>query len=344
MKKLLVLAVVLFLFFGCINFDFLGGQKDGSTVTVTNGSQTGTSLVITSKTNYSTLNNDTNSNGKLNGSVGFRYVQTPDAMAVVYFIPVADESNQGDAIFIKKGDVDILIDAGPDTDGGKVIDFLKSKKVDDIEILVSTHPDPEHYGGIRAVAEKYGIEQFWWVGNSFGNTNYDKLISDLKARGVDVKIVSRDSTTSINGMNLRILNPPSTAVSAEGDADAMDNNAVAIKLLDRNFCLMFTSDILYEAQTQIGLLPDIQCNILQMPYHGLGIGTSNIAMMLIKVQPKDAIVSGGVTDFHSQGGQQNSRISMFELLRIKDINSYVNYEKGAVKVVSDGKTYAISYE
>lgn len=340
MKKILALAIALSIFFGCINFD--GGQPGSPSVPGTSGGTKSPSVVIISKTNYSTLGNGTSGAGNATMG-GLKFVNNPDAFVTVYFIPVAGEANQGDSILIKKGDVDILVDAGPDPDGGKTIDFLKSKKVDDIEIFISTHMDPEHYGGIKAVVDEYPVEQFWWMGNSFGSNDYANIVSGVKAAGIPVKVVARDDVISVNGMNLRVLNPPN-GDAASGSSDMADNNAIAIKLDDRNFCIMLTSDILFEAETQIGLLQDVQCDIMQVPEHGLGIGNAKLGLFLLKIQPKDAITSGGATDYHSQGGKQESRSSTFEILRLRNITSYVNYEKGAVKVVSNGKTYAISYE
>ena len=51
---------------------------------------------------------------------------------------------QGDRIFIKLGDVDILIDAGKSGQGAVVASYLQSMGVDDIELMINTHPDEDH--------------------------------------------------------------------------------------------------------------------------------------------------------------------------------------------------------
>lgn len=55
----------------------------------------------------------------------------------------------GDSLFIKMGDVDILIDGGWAYDGTFVRDFVDSKVTDDkIELLMASHSDGDHIGGI----------------------------------------------------------------------------------------------------------------------------------------------------------------------------------------------------
>ncbi|WP_342543327.1 MBL fold metallo-hydrolase [Paenisporosarcina sp. FSL H8-0542] len=64
----------------------------------------------------------------------------------VHFINV----DQGDATYIKtpNGD-DILNDAGNKGKGDMVVSYLKKLKVDDIEVLISTHPGADHVGGLK---------------------------------------------------------------------------------------------------------------------------------------------------------------------------------------------------
>jgi competence protein ComEC len=52
--------------------------------------------------------------------------------------------DQGDSTYIKtpNGD-DILIDAGNKGKGDEVVAYLKKQKVDDIEVIISTHPDAD---------------------------------------------------------------------------------------------------------------------------------------------------------------------------------------------------------
>jgi len=78
----------------------------------------------------------------------------------VHFIDVG----QADAIYIKLPDRnDILIDGGNRADGPLVVDYLQDQKVDDIEILIATHPHEDHHedhiGGLLDVFDAFVVEK-----------------------------------------------------------------------------------------------------------------------------------------------------------------------------------------
>ena len=76
----------------------------------------------------------------------------------VHFIDVG----QGDDIYIKAPEgEDIIIDAGNKGKGDEVVTYLKSQNVDDIEVMISTHPDADHIGGLDEVLEAYKVESIY---------------------------------------------------------------------------------------------------------------------------------------------------------------------------------------
>lgn len=265
------------------------------------------------------------------------YTSTPEERFAIYFINVGKDELQGDAILIKKGDFDMLVDAGNVRSTNKVIDFLKSKAVDDLEVLVSTHADNEHYGGITAVLNEFGVEEFWWPGKLYGDSEYDTLVKKINSDGIPIKEVKRGVKFDFNGMTFEVLNP--SATKSFGDRD---NDAVVIKITQNEFCTLLTSDILGGVQNEIANLDGgnkVRCDILQAPGHGLGRATSQIDVFLLKVSPKDVIFSGSISD--PAQDQKGTRFTIFEKLKIRNARSYENYKNGTVRIVSDGFTYAI---
>ncbi|MBI5046667.1 MBL fold metallo-hydrolase, partial [Candidatus Micrarchaeota archaeon] len=264
------------------------------------------------------------------------YIYDAKTPFVIYFISVGDSENQGDAILIRKGDLTVLIDAGPEKNVGNVVNFLNSKGVDTINILVSTVVDPEHYGGMNKVVDNFNVQEFWWSGNTFKEENYTKLINKIKQKGITDRLISRGEEYDLNGLKAKILNPSQPQTFTD-----VSNNAIAMKLTQNNFCATLTSDMLFGAQAEVLNLNDPKCSILQIPYHGLGKGTAQIDFLLLKVNPKDAIISGGIED-PSPGGK-GSRYSVLEKMRVKGIKVYQNYVNGTVRITSDAISYQIDY-
>lgn len=66
----------------------------------------------------------------------------------IHFISVG----HGDSIYISLPENnDILIDGGKKSMGPAVVDYLNKQAVDDIEILLATHPHNDHIGGLEDV-------------------------------------------------------------------------------------------------------------------------------------------------------------------------------------------------
>ena len=91
-------------------------------------------------------------------AITFPFIQMPfqlhsDAQAKmqVHFIDVG----QGDSIFIQTpSNKTILIDGGPPKAGKKVVAYLNKLGVKQIDLLIATHPDVDHIGGLRKVIKK----------------------------------------------------------------------------------------------------------------------------------------------------------------------------------------------
>ena len=79
-----------------------------------------------------------------------------DSRAKVHFIDVG----QGDAVLLEQGGHFALIDAGPQT-AEELLRYLELAGVTRLELLVMTHPDGDHIGGMAAVLDTLPVGQFW---------------------------------------------------------------------------------------------------------------------------------------------------------------------------------------
>lgn len=337
----ILFALLLAGIFGCI------GGGGGQNVTVQdNVSQNATQnqtqkppvqIIIGQQKNQTTGQNVTpqkppepNKTGELD------YTEDPSQQFAIFFIDVGGPALHGDAILLKKGDVDILIDAGPAEKASKVVDFLRVRGTDDVEILVSTAADPRRYGGMGAVADNYRIETFWWGGNAFGDPAYEGLVARMNNQS-RVKLVEEGFAMEINGINLTALNPPK---SATDKFDDVNNDAIVLKAVDRDFSILFTSGIQTGAQGRLITRreQDIKVPIIQAPYYGVGAGTSNIGIFLIKTQPEIMVVTGSADETPANGG---SREPFERLMTQYGIDWYESYVNGTLRISSNGKTYDI---
>jgi len=264
------------------------------------------------------------------------YTENPEQSFSMYFVYVGTEEKQGDAIFIKKGDLDVLIDGGP-SDNNAIISFLKEKGVDDIDLLISSHADPEHYGQMSNIIDEFDVEQFWWAGSYDGDDEYQKLLDDIEAKGIPMQIVYRGDKAELNGMTFEVWNPTEDSTFRD-----LDNNAIVLKVTDRNFCAFLTSDIMGGTQNELVNNVDFTCAIFQAPYHGLGTGNIQVGQLLGLLDPEVVIVSGGPSE--AVGGARGPLFSRLDTP--PDTTPYYQNYIGSgltVKIISDGQTYDVGY-
>src|SRR5260370_539284 len=86
------------------------------------------------------------------------------------FLAVGEESKSGDAIALRYGDLlgsrseqmVIVVDGGYSEDGEKVVDFVRTYyKTDKVDLVLSTHPDRDHIGGLPTVISNLDVKQLW---------------------------------------------------------------------------------------------------------------------------------------------------------------------------------------
>ena len=73
----------------------------------------------------------------------------------VHFIDVG----QGDSIYIKAYDKNILIDAGEAESNTDVPNYLKEIGVEKLDVVIATHPHSDHIGAMSAVLEAIPADQ-----------------------------------------------------------------------------------------------------------------------------------------------------------------------------------------
>lgn len=153
----------------------------------------------------------------------------PDGKLHIVFCDVG----QGDAAYIRTpGNMDMLIDGGPDdrvlTCLGKHMPFYDRT----IDMVVLTHPQKDHLQGLISVVDRYTVKHFVIGMEGNDTSGYKSLIENIKRKNVPVKNLFAGDKFSMGNVEFDVLWPEKKWVASHTSdlptGDAMKGQ-VAIK-------------------------------------------------------------------------------------------------------------------
>ena len=218
------------------------------------------------------------------------------ADAQVFFLDVG----QGDASLIRTRDgQDLLIDGGPDD---AVLEGLADAMPwwdRDIETIVVTHLDADHYVGLFAVLRRYRVGEVWWTGVAPTTETARRFAATVEARGIPQRFVKAGDALALGPTEFRVLWPREDArgrIAKPTSSNAKGGGTNDLGVVGMFSCgrerALFTADI--SAHVEAALLDDppaVRAEVLKTPHHGSAYSSSEI--FLDAVAPDDAVVSVG---------------------------------------------------
>ena len=232
---------------------------------------------------------------------------------------------QGDSILIKVEDCDILIDAGTSSYGTTVSNYLKNQKVDDLELVINTHPDSDHCGGLTQVFKDYVVEQVWISKDTSKTTAaYKNFVSAISSEGLTAKKPNAGTVYTYGYLTLTVIY--SEVVS--GDSN---NSSIVVMLEYGSFKFLFTGDVGQVAEPSlISSGYDISCDVLKVGHHGSKY--SSTTAFLNKVKAEYGVICVGSNSYGHPTSEALNRLSA------AGTTVYRTDKNGDVKFSTDGNT------
>ena len=222
------------------------------------------------------------------GFVWYRVFCAPRNMLTVAFLNVG----QGDAIYIQAPNGNsVLIDGGP-PDGkvlselGAVMSFFDR----DIDVVIATHPDQDHIGGLPEVFSRYHVGALFESGLVSENGVYTAMEKEAEKDGTQ-KFLARGGEKIRLAQNviLEILYPDKNFPPR---ADT-NSTSVVVKLTYGNELFLFTGDLPREQENELVQKygTALHVSVLKFGHHGSKTSTS--PEFLADVSPEYGVVSVG---------------------------------------------------
>ena len=192
---------------------------------------------------------------------------------------------QGDSILIRApfNQYNVLIDI-PKNKDELVISYLKSLGIYEIDVLLSTHDDNDHSGGIEPFASSFKVNQI-----IKDNQNIDNIYFRL---------------TNINNQNYDNEN---------------DNSLVYYGNVGGfNVCLM--GDVSKDVEEDIVKNYEVKCDVLKVGHHGSKTSTS--PLLIQKTSPLISVISVGTNNYY--GHPHDEVLEILNKYNIKTLITSIN--------------------
>ena len=257
------------------------------------------------------------------------YQRYPSDVLSVYFLDVG----QGDAIFVDSPTHGrVLVDGGPNrkilSELGKILPFADKR----IDVIVETHPDKDHIGGLPEVVSRYEVGMFLEPGVESENTIDDELQKRVEQKNIPKLLVRRGMVLNFgDGAKLIMLFPTQDVTNWE-----TNRASIVAKLVygDKSFLLTGDSPIPIE-NVLVNLDPKIlDSDVLKAGHHGSKTSTS--LEYAQAVSPEYAVISAGKDNTY--GHPHKEVLDILEKVGAKIVSTA---DSGTLKFETNGKTLEI---
>jgi len=253
-------------------------------------------------------------------------------LKVIFF-----DVGQGDSIFIQTPQKhQILIDGGPTS---VVLEKLGNEMPfydRTIDLIILTHPEHDHIGGLLEVLKRYRVENILWTGvlrDTAEFKEWERLLVEEKNVVIEIaqagqRIVCAASTFE-KTVNMNILYPFENL--DKQIIKNTNNTSIVIQLIFGENKFLFTGDTYKSVERKLierELL--LKSDILKIGHHGSKTSTSE--EFIEAVDPEIGVISVGRENSYGHPTPE-----VLEILKKYGINILRTDELGDIKIMSDGQ-------
>src|SRR6266850_1808747 len=246
----------------------------------------------------------------------------------VHFLDVG----QGDAAALRTPNGRwIVIDGGPRTpqgDAGRrvVVPFLRGQGVGRVAVVVATHGDADHLGGLPAVVEAFDPELVLEPGEPLGRPLYLEFLAGVEASGARWHAARAGDRVEVDSVVLEVLSPDSLWMRLPLD---VNDHGVVLRVRYGAVRLLFQADAGLPVEGRLaGTVGAV--DLLKVGHHGSRTATSD--EWLEELAPRAAVISVGRNNHYGHPAPE-----VLERLARHGVTVFRTDRSGTITFSTDGQ-------
>ena len=216
---------------------------------------------------------------------------------------------QGECLLLElPGPRRILIDGGGTQGGGfdygrqVVAPYLWHRRISRLDVVILTHPHPDHYDGLRFVCGNFEVGRFWWTGLKSADPRFEDLMRILEEEKIPRVLVHagfKPEDPALQG--LEILFPPrSSDADREFESWNLNERSLVMRFVNGKSSVLLTGDASGRLETWLAQNRDVRASVLKAGHHGEDDAGSRA--FLERVRPDAALISCGLINRYNAPG------------------------------------------
>ena len=282
--------------------------------------------LFTSKSFLSTLNEakaNINSVNK-NSNVKEEMVSSENNNLEIYITDVG----QADSILVRENNVNMLIDAGNNNDGKKLVNYYKSLGINDFKYVFASHAHEDHIGGMDDIINNFNIENFYMPNKISTSKTFVDMLDALENNNLKYTLVNINDRFNLDNCIIEVI-------WIGDDNYDFNNTSIVLKLTYLNNSFLFTGDLESSIEKEIlNKGTNIKSDVLKVGHHGSSFSTTS--SFLDKVSPSIAVISVGKNNVYNHPSS-----STLDKLNKRGIKVYRTDLDGTILIKSNGKDISV---
>ena len=242
----------------------------------------------------------------------------------IYYFDVG----QADSTLIINNGHSMLIDAGNNEDGEKLVTYIKEElNITTIDYVVGTHPHEDHIGGLDDIINNFNIKEVYLPEAMTTTKTFEDVLDAIANKELSITVPTIGETFKLGEADFEVI------YTGTGEKD-LNEASIILRMIFGNKTYLFTGDTTEEVEETI-LNSNINIDVLKVAHHGSKYSSSEEFLNI--ATPEYAIISAG--EGNSYGHPEPETLTR---LKKHTNNIYITKDLGTILLTSDGKTITIT--
>ena len=206
---------------------------------------------------------------------------TTDSSFQIDFIDVG----QGDAALVQCDGHYMLVDGGDSKQSSRIYSILKNRSVSYLDVMVATHPDADHIGGLSGALNYATVGVAYSPVTEHDTKTFQSFVKYLNKQGVSITVPKAGDTFKIGSATATVLGP--RTLSSESN-----NNSIVLRIVYGNTSFLLTGDAETDEENSIlNSGQTVKSTVLKVAHHGSKYSSGY--RFIREVAPQYAVISAG---------------------------------------------------